>query len=216
MFIGPVPLSVTFASLYMSITGVPGIALKRRLLCDNRSMVTIRAAGDADLDSVRTLLREYAAHLNASVDEKHICLENYEKELSTLPAPYHSPGGAILLALVENEPAGVIALKPLAPVRSAFPSERAGEMKRLWVRPQFRGMGIGRLLSERLIEQARARGYTAIYLDTMPATMRAASRIYTAMGFSPVERYIDNAVLRQPSGCVDNRSPEVVFFRLEI
>src|SRR5450631_3179638 len=110
-------------------------------------MVTIRGAGDADLDDVRVLLREYAAYLNASVGEEHICLENYEKELTSLPAPYQSPGGVILLATVGAEPAGVIALKPLTPLRSAFPGERACEMKRLWVRPQFRGLNLGRLLS---------------------------------------------------------------------
>jgi len=179
-------------------------------------MVTIRATGNADLDAVRTLLREYASYLNASVGEEHICMENYEKELATLPAPYQAPGGVILLALVESEAAGVIALKALTPLRSAFPDERACEMKRLWVRPQFRGMRLGSLLSERLIEEARARGYTAIYLDTMPGTMQAANRIYAGMGFAPVERYVNNPVLRQPVGCEDNRSLEVVFFRREI
>jgi ribosomal protein S18 acetylase RimI-like enzyme len=84
------------------------------------------------------------------------------------------------------------------------------------VRPQFRGLSLGRLLSEQLVEEARARGYTAIYLDTMPATMQAANRIYTELGFAPVERYGDNAVLRQQPGCEDSRSPDVVFFRLEI
>jgi len=179
-------------------------------------MVTIRAAGDGDLDAVRELLREYAAYLNASVGEEHICMENYEKELATLPAPYHSPGGVILMALVEGEAAGVIALKPLTPLRSAFAGERACEMKRLWVRPGFRGLRLGNLLSERLMEEARARRYTAIYLDTMPGTMPAANRIYAGMGFTPVERYVDNPVLRRPAGCEDNRSPEVVFFRREI
>ena len=179
-------------------------------------MVTIRAAGDADLDDVRTLLREYAAYLNASVGEEHICPENYEKELMSLPAPYQSPGRVILLALVAEEPAGVIALKPMTPLRSAFPNERACEMKRLWVRPQFRGLRLGRMLSERLIEEARTRGYTAIYLDTMPVTMQAANRIYTELGFAPVERYGDNAVLRQLPGSEDNRSPDVVFFHREI
>ncbi len=89
-------------------------------------------------------------------------------------------------------------------------------MKRLWVRPRFRGLRLGSMLSERLIEQARARGYTAIYLDTMPNTMRSANRIYTEMGFAAVERYTDNPVLRQPSVCEDNSSPEVVFFRREL
>jgi putative acetyltransferase len=179
-------------------------------------MVTIRAAEDEDLDAVRTLLREYAAYLNASVGEEHICLENYEKELRSLPVPYQSPGGVILVALSQGELAGVIALKPLKPERSAYPEERACEMKRLWVRPQFRGFNIGKLLSERLVEEARARGYTAMYLDTMPTTMQAANRIYGDLGFCPVERYGDNPVLRQIPGSEDNRSPDVVFFRREI
>lgn len=179
-------------------------------------MVKIKAAGDADLDAVRMLLREYAAYLNASVGEEHICLSNYEKELTSLPAPYQSPGGVILLATVSDEPAGVIALKPLSPLRSAFPEERACEMKRLWVRPQFRGLRLGRLLSERLIEEARGRGYTAIYLDTMPETMRAANHIYAELGFTSVERYTNNPVLRSQPGSEDNTSPNVVFFRREI
>jgi ribosomal protein S18 acetylase RimI-like enzyme len=179
-------------------------------------MVRIRTAVAADLDQVRELLREYAGYLNASVGEEHICLENYEKELATLPAPYHAPGGAILLAMVEGEPAGVVALKPLTPLRSAFPGERACEMKRLWVRPRFRGLRLGNMLSERLMEEARERGYTAIYLDTMPATMAAANRIYAKLGFVPVERYAGNPVLRQAAAYADNRSPDVVFFRREL
>jgi putative acetyltransferase len=179
-------------------------------------MVTIKAAGDADFDSVRVLLREYAAYLNASVGEEHICLANYEKELTSLPVPYQSPGGVILLATVSDEPAGVIALKPLSPLRSAFPVERACEMKRLWVRPQFRGLRLGRLLSERLIGEASARGYSAIYLDTMPGTMQAANHIYADLGFTPVECYTDNLVLRSRSGSEDNASPNLVFFRREI
>ena len=179
-------------------------------------MVTIRAAGDGDLDVVRTLLREYATYLNESVGEEHICLGNYEKELITLPAPYHSPGGVILLAMVGDEPGGVIALKPLTPLRSVFPGERACEMKRLWVRPQYRGLRLGKLLSEGLIEQARARDYTAMYLDTMPGTMQAANHIYVELGFAPLERYGDNPVLRPQQGSEDNRSPDVVFFRREL
>jgi ribosomal protein S18 acetylase RimI-like enzyme len=179
-------------------------------------MTTIRTAVAADLDVVRELLREYAAYLNASVGEEHICLENYEKELATLPAPYHAPGGIILVGLAGDEPAGVIALRPLTPLRSAFPGERACEMKRLWVRPRFRGLRLGNMLSERLMEEARERGYTAIYLDTMPATMAAANRIYAGLGFLPVSHYADNPVLRQPAGCADNRSPDVVFFRREL
>jgi putative acetyltransferase len=176
-------------------------------------MVTIRAAGEDDLETVRILLREYAAYLNASVGEEHICRENYEKELATLPTPYESPGGAILLALADGKPGGVVALKPLTALRATHPEERACELKRLWVRPDFRGLGVGRLLSEAAIEQSRRLGYSAVYLDTMPRTMQAANRVYVELGFVPVERYADNPLLRQPSGCEDNRSPEVVLFR---
>jgi ribosomal protein S18 acetylase RimI-like enzyme len=179
-------------------------------------MIAICAAGEADLDDVRALLREYATYLNASVGEEHICIENYEQELATLPSPYQSPGGVILLATVATQPAGVVALKPLTLLRPAVPDERACEMKRLWVRPEFRGLRLGNLLSQELIEQARFRGYTSIYLDTMPATMRAANRIYAELGFLPVERYAGNDILRQASGCADNSSPEVVFFRREL
>ena len=178
-------------------------------------MVTVRAAGNADLDVIRMLLREYAAYLNASVGEEHICLANYQGELETLPAPYQEPRGVILLAHVKNEPAGVVALKPLAMMRSALPDELACEMKRLWVRPQFRGIHLGSMLSERLVEEARARGYTGMYLDTMPTTMQAANRIYERMGFQPVERRADNPMLQRP-GCEDNHAPGVVFFRREL
>jgi putative acetyltransferase len=186
------------------------------VLHDNLEMIAIRAAGDADLDDVRMLLREYAAYLNASVGEEHICLENYEKELAALPSPYQSPGGVILLATIGTKPAGVVALKPLKLLSSALPGERACEMKRLWVLPEFRGRRLGSLLSHEVIEQARSLGYTAIYLDTMPATMRAANRIYAELGFAAVDRYTDNPVLRQPQGPVDNSSPEVMFFRREL
>jgi putative acetyltransferase len=177
-------------------------------------MVEIREVGAGDLEAVRLLLQEYAVHLNASVGEQHICLESYAKELSELPAPYAAPGGMILLALVDAEPAGVVALKPLSGVQSAVPGERACEMKRLWVRPNFRGLSLGKLLSRRLIDLARLRGYTALYLDTLPATMPAAYRIYTQLGFARIERYAENPVLRQRTGCSDSWSPEVVFMRL--
>ena len=138
--------------------------------------------------------------------------------MDSLPAPYQQPGWRRYPAGdgAHGEPAGVIALKPLSPLRSVSPDERACEMKRLWVRPQFRGLRLGKLLSERLIDEARSRGYTAIYLDTMPATMQAANHIYAELAFSPVERYGDNPVLRTLPGSEDNTSPDVVFFRREI
>jgi putative acetyltransferase len=165
------------------------------------------AHGDAAL--VRTLMREYANFLNASVGGEHICVESLEAELATLPGAYAEPAGAVLLAFAEDEPAGCVALKPL-PIASAPPTERACEMKRLWVRGTFQGRQIGRRLAEAIVERARQRGYTAMYLDTMPRSMRAAYSLYRAMDFVPVERYNDNPTLRQAE------SLEIAWLRREL
>jgi GNAT superfamily N-acetyltransferase len=71
-------------------------------------------------------------------------------------------------------------------------------MKRLWVRAEHQGSGVGRRLAEAVVEAARERGYTAMYLDTMPHSMPAAYALYQAMGFVPVEKYVQNPVLRDP------------------
>ena len=158
---------------------------------------TIRAVrNSSDLEAVRALLREYAVHLNASLGAEHICLTEYEKELAGLPSPYQ----IMLIAFAiddhgNEEVAGCVLLKPI---------EGACEMKRLWVRPQFQGLGIGRKLAEELIDGARQHGYSAMYLDTVPAAMKAAYHLYRALGFAPVERYNDNPV------------PDVVFFRRDL
>ncbi len=144
----------------------------------------------------RTLMREYAVYLNASVGGEHICVESLEQELAGLPGDYGEPQGAVLLAFVDHEAAGCVALKPL-PAKATQANERACEMKRLWVRPAYQGRQLGRRLAEAVVELARERGYTAMYLDTMPATMRAAYALYRAMGFAPVERYNENPTLRR-------------------
>ncbi|MGA7522573.1 MAG: GNAT family N-acetyltransferase [Acidobacteriaceae bacterium] len=162
-------------------------------------MHSIRAAqweATNDADLCRTLMREYAAYLNSSVGGEHICVESLEKELAELPGAYAEPGGTVLLGFVEDEAAGCVALKPLR-IPSRPPEERACEMKRLWVRPGQQGTGLGRQLAEAVIEAARARGYHAMVLDTMPASMQAAYGLYRSMGFAPVERYNQNPVLRQ-------------------
>ena len=105
-----------------------------------------RFGGDRDDTSLcRTLMREYAAHLNASVGGEHICLDSLDAELAALPGPYAEPDGAVLLAFMKDNPAGCVALKPVhlgeergapdAHASGAPGSERACEMKRLWVRP---------------------------------------------------------------------------------
>ncbi|HEX3661258.1 MAG TPA: GNAT family N-acetyltransferase [Acidobacteriaceae bacterium] len=175
-------------------------------------MHSIRAAqweSTTDAALCRTLMREYAAFLNASVGGEHLCVESLEKELDELPGAYAEPGGTVLLAFAQEEPAGCVALKPLATPGSA-PDECACEMKRLWVRPGYHGAGLGRHLAEAIVEAARVRGYTAMYLDTMPASMQAAYGLYRSMGFAPIERYNQNPVLRQPEAL------EIAWLRREL
>jgi ribosomal protein S18 acetylase RimI-like enzyme len=167
-----------------------------------------RFGGEADdAELCRVLMREYATFLNESVGGEHICVASLEKELAGLPGPYAEPGGAIVLAFREDEPAGCVALKPLPDVR---PGERSCEMKRLWVRPAHQGQQIGRKLAEAVVAAAHARGYAAMYLDTMPHSMQAAYALYVAMGFAPVDRYNQNPVLLQPEAL------EIAFLRREL
>ena len=179
-------------------------------------MITLRQAGsDAEFDTARLLLREYAAYLNSSVGEEHICLKEYEQEVAGLPGVYAAPRGTILLAWSGNRAAGCILLKPLVEsigrARSVTdPGESACEMKRLWVRPEFRGLGVGMTLAVKLIEYARQQNYGAMYLDTVPSAMQSANAIYRKLGFVPVERYTVNPVL--------GANPEVAveYFRLNL
>jgi GNAT superfamily N-acetyltransferase len=174
-------------------------------------MASIRLAQfDADAEVVRTLMREYSQFLNSSVGGEHICVESLEEELAGLPGSYAEPDGAVLLAFEEETPAGCIALKPLYPAGATREGERACEMKRLWVRPAQQGTGLGRRLAEEIVKMARERGYTAMYLDTMPGSMQPAFRLYCAMGFTPVDRYNENPVLRQTD------SLEIAFLRREL
>src|SRR5277367_2869534 len=158
--------------------------------------VTIRPAITAqDFEATKVLLREYAAYLNQSLGEEHICLASYERELAGLPSVYAEPQGVILMAFVDEKLAGCVALKPLKADRAIEAGEAACEMKRLWVRPEFRGQSVGLALAKELIQHARGRGYTAMYLDTVPTAMQSANGIYKKLGFRSVERYNTNPIL---------------------
>ncbi len=162
------------------------------------------------VETARLLLREYAAYLNQSLGEEHICLDSYEEELAALPGPYAPPRGVLLLAFDGGRPAGCAALKPLNPVRSAVAGETACEIKRLWVNPEFRGQSIGSSLARELIAIATRQRYSAMYLDTVPAAMASANAIYRSLGFQPVERYNTNPILGiHPAVAVE-------FFRLPL
>lgn len=143
-------------------------------------MVIRPAEFPADLEPIRALLREYAASLGFK-----LCFQSFDEELASLPGAYGPPRGACLIAENGGELAGVVALRDLG--------ESACEMKRLYVRPAFRGRGAGRDLALAIIGEARLRGYTVMRLDTV-ASMAAAQGLYEALGFRDIPPYYDNPV----------------------
>ena len=127
------------------------------------------------LEEVRALFLEYAAQLGFS-----LCFQGFDKELAGLPGAYGPPRGALLLATGE----GCVGLRPI--------DARTAEMKRLYVRPQARGTGLGRRLAAAVVEAARSRGYERVVLDTIAGKMDAAIALYRAMGFREIAPYYDN------------------------
>jgi ribosomal protein S18 acetylase RimI-like enzyme len=141
----------------------------------------LQAESVEQFEQVRQLWREYAAWL-----EVDLCFQNFEKELAELPGRYAPPEGRLLLAFSDDRLAGCIALRKIG--------EGACEMKRLYVRPGFRGQGIGRLLTEALIKEARGIGYARMLLDTLPSKMKEAAIVYRSFGFREIEPYYHNPV----------------------
>ncbi len=139
------------------------------------------AAGVADIAAVRELFLEYAASLDFS-----LCFQGFDAELESLPGAYASPAGILLLAVAEGQAAGCIGVRPL--------DAACCEMKRLYVRPAYRGTGLGRRVAEAAIAFARAAGYRRMMLDTLPG-MKAAIRLYGDLGFLACDPYYDNTPL---------------------
>ncbi|BBE33498.1 GNAT family N-acetyltransferase [Sphingosinicella microcystinivorans] len=134
------------------------------------------------LEAIRLLFREYEASLDVDLS-----YQDFEAELAGLPGKYAPPGGELLLAATaDRHPLACAALR-------AMPWDGACEMKRLFVRPEARGTGVGRALLDRLIETARLRGYRELWLDTVP-TMHAAQQLYRRHGFTQAEAYYETPV----------------------
>ena len=141
-------------------------------------------ASPEDFLELRALVREYAASLQVD-----LCFQELEDELAMLPGPYAAPRGALRIARVEGELAACCALRPLENVDYA----NACEMKRLYVRPQFRGQGIGRRLVEDMLDAARLAGYACVLLDTLD-DMETARSLYQDLGFVEIDPYYFNPI----------------------
>lgn len=141
-------------------------------------------AAPADMEPVREIFREYAQGLGVD-----LCFQDFETELATLPGEYAPPRGALLLANVDGKLAGCCALRPMD--TADYPN--AAEMKRLYVRRAFRGLGLGRQLAEAALDAARLCGYTSVLLDTLD-DMEAARALYEDLGFHEIPPYYHNPI----------------------
>ena len=147
--------------------------------------ITVEAAnGSTDMAAVRDIFRDYAAELGVD-----LCFQNFESELAGLPGDYAAPRGTLLTARVDGEMAGCCAIRPLDSVN--YPN--ACEMKRLYARPTFRGLGLGRTLVELALEFALSAGYECVLLDTL-SDMEAARALYEDLGFEEIPPYYHNPI----------------------
>jgi putative acetyltransferase len=141
-------------------------------------------AGPEELAQLREIFREYARGLGVD-----LCFQNFEQELAGLPGEYAPPRGALVVAHVDGELAGCVALRPLD--TADYPN--AAEMKRLYVRRAFRGFGLGRQLAEAILDAARQAGYASVLLDTLD-DMEAARALYEDLGFEAIPPYYHNPI----------------------
>lgn len=136
------------------------------------------------LQATREIFREYARSLGIDLD-----FQGFDEELATLPGDYAAPAGQLLLAVVDGALAGCGAFRPLP----SADAPNACEMKRLYVRPAFRRFGLGRILAQRLLDDARRAGYSSMLLDTLD-DMEAARGLYASLGFHETAPYYYNPI----------------------
>jgi putative acetyltransferase len=145
------------------------------------SMKLRQAISANDVQEVRELFAEYHSGLGIN-----LCFQQFDKEVSELPGEYVPPEGSLLIAGENDQVAGCIALRKL--------EEGTCEMKRLYVRPEFRGTGLGRTLAQTIIDVAREAGYKRMRLDTLPGKMDQAIAMYRKLGFRNIPSYYNNPV----------------------
>ncbi len=154
-------------------------------------MIEIRpAVSSKDLNSIRELFEEYWTAFGFTP-----CFQGFDKELAGLPGKYAAPRGRLLLATFDSHPAGCVALRPF--------DETRGEIKRMYVRPTYRGRKIGEALLHALVAEARAIGYADLIADTIPDAMAAALAMYERLGFERIAPY-------------SNETPEALHVRLRL
>lgn len=148
------------------------------------SIQLVTPTTEAQIEATRTIFTQYAAQLGVDLR-----FQNFDAELAELPGEYANPQGALFLALVNGEVAGCCALRPLGSVD--YPN--AAEMKRLYVRDAYRGLGLGRQLTEAALDAARMAGYHCVLLDTLD-DMESARALYQDLGFIGIPPYYHNPI----------------------
>jgi putative acetyltransferase len=144
-----------------------------------KGFVVVQATTPAQVAQARELFLEYAQSLGFS-----LCFQNFDQELAGLPGDYAPPDGRLLLAEFQGELAGCVALHKFEP--------DICEMKRLYLRPKFRGKGLGRVLAEAILAEARQIGYARMRLDTVGPVMKDAVAMYRKLGFREIMPYRAN------------------------
>lgn len=135
----------------------------------------VEVTSKEDIEQVRNLFTEYRAELAVEP-----CLRSFDAEIASLPGSYAAPKGKLLLAKIVGQPVGCVGLRP-------FPTEGSCEMKRLYVRPPFRGDRLGKKLAEQIVQEARSLGYRSLRLDSHASSMQAAIKMYRRLGFVEVK-----------------------------